>query len=260
MYDNHQQLLYKPERSIDIPDEYHALAKREDIFIENFPVNNNEQHLGPEIYRCMNRKELYTLIRGNKIHVNDMDMDRLGFSFSISKYYADFIYSTRKPWQLDRKDGYFEYDYIVSFDTNIMFDNFNMVQIEYNIDWFINHPELAWNTLGFEKFSLPEYSGFCHEVLENWESNIDWSTKTELECYTEILKNINNSYFDKFRKDVVYEDITDPNFLLGYKDQHEILLYENTYHFVHGMITNVQSFRKELLNELYNFLTGTKLK
>lgn len=255
MYNKHQQLLYKPQKSIEIPDSIHGLLIKENLFREAFSSDFDVQ-LSFEIYRCMNRKELYHLIDGQKINANYLNQDRFGFSFSASKYFADLMYNTRKNWSFERQYNHHEYDYMVSFNTQIMFDNFNMVKINYNIDWFIEHPEIAWNTIGYNKFELSNFKGFCHEILENWQSNIDWKEKTELECYIEILKNINNSYFNKYKKDPVYQDIVSFDVLLGYKDQHEVLLFENEYSFVSGMITNVQSFRKQLLNELYNFLTG----
>jgi hypothetical protein len=220
------------------------------------------------LYRSMNKYELYNLFN-NKVIKTDMFY---GISFAKNKAYTKHIQSLiHKP-----NGGYFysptlgnedenEYndDFVVTFNREILEENFPMLELEYTKEFFINHPEIAWNYLGlsvdeweWDKQNMGEYLKYF-KVLEYLYPGKDFSNLCDGEAYSIILKHHMDDpiLIEEFPllNGLKFQDIFETSYMS------EVLMEQNHYHFVSGMIVNVESYYRELLDELYYFLKD-KLK
>jgi hypothetical protein len=213
----------------------------------------------------MNKYELYNLLKGEEI-TTDMFY---GISFSKNKAYANHNYELiNKPSKLfynptlvDEDENEYEDDFTVTFDRKIMEQNFPMTELEYTPQFFINHPRIAYNYLGLAQDEYyyngndspdgEDYRRYA-KILKYLYPDKDFSNLNDGEAYAIILKHHMDDpdLIEKFHNvdGLRFEDI----FRTSYMS--EVIMEQNEYHYISGMITNVESFYPELLEELYNFL------
>jgi hypothetical protein len=207
------------------------------------------------LYRCMNKHELYSLLSGEIVESAEM---HYGFSFSKNRIYSIKQYKEilkyPEPSIGENDDDSFTYDFLVTFNRSVMEDNFPMTEIKYTPKWFANHIKIAFNYLGYEPEEVfyTGSSAYFITVLEFLYHDYDFSNINNGEAYSIILNNhIDDPVLIEEFPNLVglkFSDISTTSFMS------EVLLEQNTYHFISGMINNVESFYPELLNELYNFL------
>jgi hypothetical protein len=223
------------------------------------------------LYRVMNKYELYNLFN-NKVIETDMFY---GISFAKNKAYAnqtrDLIHKSNggyfyPPTLGDEDENEYNDDFVVTFNRSILEQNFPMIELEYTKEFFINHPKIAWNYLGLAEEEWyhngndspdgQDYRKYV-KILKYLYPDKDFSNLNDGEAYSIILKYHMDdpSIITKFPiiNGLKFDDIFKTSYMS------EVLMEQNHYHFISGMIENVESFYHELLDELYNFLKD-KLK
>jgi hypothetical protein len=191
-----------------------------------------------EIYRALGLRELIKLIAGKEIKNTRL----LGFSFAKTKDLAKFVATQYQ------KDGY-----IVTFDAQIMNNNFTFIDIKPNIDLLHDFPKVAYHLTGFpfdlENGPFNEAYRWGYEMM-NKLHRIDGvkpgfsKTHNNYECMIELL----NLYEPKLYKDLLYNSSINETLLSG------------PYHFVPGMITNIQVSTRNNMRKLYNFILKNQEK
>jgi hypothetical protein len=208
------------------------------------------------IYRCMNKHELYTLLN-NQI-VEKRGLEHYGISFSTNREYGKYMFNNVNEWGLKPSltDKYYDYwsaDFLVTFNRDIMENNYNMVEYEYTPEWFADHINLAWNYLCKEQSEGKYTDGEYNDCLKYFDPDSHFEGMTEFQAYEKCLRN---DYVDD--QEVLDEfpecEGLEWRFIMRNANMYEINLEGNSYHFISGMVENVESFYPELLDELYNFL------
>jgi hypothetical protein len=228
-----------------------------DLLYSDKQQNNQKKF----IYRCMNKHELYNLLSKNIVEKSGMD--HYGISFSTNRDYGKYMFNyireyNIKPSLTDDEDDYFNYDFLVTFNRSIMESNFNMIEYEYTPEWFADHINLAWNYLCKEQYEGKFTEGEYNDVILYFDPDSHFHGMTEFQAYEKCLRN---GYIDDSDILIQFPECEGLNwdFIMENSQMCEINLQGDSYHFIPGMVENVESYYPELLEELYNFLKD-KLK
>jgi hypothetical protein len=182
------------------------------------------------IFRSLSWEEMIQLISGNVI-VNNNGM--IGFSFSTEKQLALYVAS----YHQDIEDSF-----IVIFDTNIMLENFNFVEVYPDIQWLKDNPRISYNLTGYGIDNNVNYFKeklFDEATDENDTYLIQFSTThNDYECFQKLM-GLNHGFILAT--------------LLGNCTANEVLLM-GEYYFVKGMIKDIKTVNPKNLDRLYMYI------
>jgi hypothetical protein len=198
------------------------LAKDNYFYEVSSLFNNKEENA---LYRTMSLSEIV------KLYKNDIDtIDREFISFTKNKYQANLI--------LMRSDDRLNC-YLVTFDNDLLFDNFNMFPINYDREVIKYQIPIIKHIVSQD----PMYSKFLYNkyptLYEKYKYDKDG-------FYQLICKN------EEYSK--VYDDFYDI-VISRFIEEEEVILI-GKYQYIKGMIKNIQTNDKDnipmLINQLNN--------
>jgi succinate dehydrogenase flavin-adding protein (antitoxin of CptAB toxin-antitoxin module) len=172
------------------------------------------------LYRAISDKEMFALIADEKI----INKKMLGFSFSKNLLNVQNYINTKLS-------------YIVTYDAEIMRNNFKFIDIIPSVNWLKENIEIAENIVN-------DYTG----ILLRYISKIyDITVDSTTEALQKLL-------------DLEDKQTINTLFTLIVREQECLLTGE--YWFVRGMITNiqVQNGKENHLEDLYNFILENQEK
>jgi hypothetical protein len=174
---------------------------------------------GDKLYRAMNNQELGKLIQGETVYPKNESA--LGISFT--KYKAVTLHPNFGP-------------FTVTFDRNIMEQNFQLIDIVNTKEWLSNNLLIAFNQLGISKDDGVKFNDFklyfISALGQQYAAN-----HNNYECFIKLFNEDNPGLM---------------NMLLSYGTMKETLLIGN-YWFVPYMILNIDATEEKYLEWLGNF-------
>jgi hypothetical protein len=249
MQDRFQQILYqhpvsetdmfdmdddinKAYDNIDDLDEFEAYCKQ----VPKIPL-----HETTEIYRSMGWDEIIALIEGNTLENKN---GLVGFAFALEKHLGNYVTT-----------NYQTEGFLVTFDSNIMQDNFRFVEFQPDVNWFEENARIAFNLTGYDvNLKFGEFNQILNtiEFDECWDVNRDLPNKefkkltskffcqthTNYECFIKLLHDKNEYVCRRLLTTAILNEC----------------LLVGSYWFVPGMITNIQTTTKGNIEKLYNFI------
>jgi hypothetical protein len=189
-------------------------------------IPNDYSPLHDELYRGLNGKELHDLL-----------YDRLPIGrCSFTKNKDVTILETN------------ENDYVITFDTDILFQNFSMIEIIYNEEFFRNNPEISCRIYSAKESYKLETIDYPTDLAKN--NRFKYKGYDLFKIYLYSDEPLNYIYDDNYNK-IGTERLVDE--LINYAWENEVLALDG-YEYRKGLIKDIQCFSGWKSEELYDIL------
>jgi hypothetical protein len=141
-----------------------------------------------------------------------------------------------------------EEDYVITFDTNILFQNFSMLEIVYNEKFFRNNPEIAWRIFTAKEGYKLEKIDYPTDLAKN--NRFKYNGYDLFKIYLYSDEPLDYVYDDNYNK-IGIERLVDQ--LINYAWENEVLALDG-YEYRKGLIKDIQCFSGWKSEELYDIL------